>query len=235
MDHQQRIDAILEGLIEGDRTLATAVVRGAIAAGMPAEDVMLEILWPAYEQIERAFRADTLTTLSYRFATRLLRVLCDRVSAGFDTQPSNGSRVFAVCGPTDADELAGQMACDLLEREGYEIAYAGGSIATDEILEHVQNTQPDVLLLFASSPADLPEIRLMIDRLNEIGACRATQIVVGGGVFNRAEGLAEEIGADLWGEDPLDVCQAIMDEPERRATDDQRTVGRQRRPQAKAA
>ncbi|MEM9082333.1 MAG: hypothetical protein AAGB34_01970, partial [Planctomycetota bacterium] len=57
-------------------------------------------------------------------------------------------------------------------------------------------------------------------------ACRQTQVVVGGGVFNRAEGLAEEIGADLWGEDPMDVIQAIVDEPECRMSQDQRTVGK---------
>ena len=34
----------------------------------------------------------------------------------------------------------------------------------------------------------------MIDRIREIGAVPDLQVVVGGGVFNRADGLAEEIG-----------------------------------------
>lgn len=40
------------------------------------------------------------------------------------------------------------------------------------------------------------------------------QIVVGGGIFNRAPGLAEEIGADLWATSPrelLSVLESMQD------------------------
>jgi hypothetical protein len=56
------------------------------------------------------------------------------------------------------------------------------------------------------------------------------QVVVGGGVFNRAEGLAEEIGADLWAKNPAQLIARLNTQSERRATEDQRTVGRNRRP-----
>jgi hypothetical protein len=59
--------------------------------------------------------------------------------------------------------------------------------------------------------------------------------VVGGGVFNRAEGLAEEIGADLWAKDPTQLLERLAGEPERRATPEQRTVGRHRRSSKSAA
>ena len=55
------------------------------------------------------------------------------------------------------------------------------------------------------------------------------QIAVGGGVFNRADGLAEEIGADLWATTPLSLVEAMIAEPARRAVADQRTVGRKRK------
>jgi hypothetical protein len=67
-----------------------------------------------------------------------------------------------------------------------------------------------------------------IDTLHEIGACPTLQIAVGAGVFNRAEGLAEEIGADLWASNPLELAERLVDEPRRRADFSQRTVGRTR-------
>ena len=54
------------------------------------------------------------------------------------------------------------------------------------------------------------------------------QIVVGGGIFNRAEGLAEEIGADLWATTPCALITRLEEEPLRRATPEQRTVGQTR-------
>ncbi|MCA9294262.1 MAG: cobalamin-dependent protein [Phycisphaerales bacterium] len=231
MSYVELSERLLEALIDGDRAASRAVVDDAHTMGSTAEDIVAELYWPTYETIEKLYRGDQLSNMGHHLATRLLRTLVDQASQHFDYQPSNGRTVFAVCGPTDADELAGQIAADFIEREGYSIKYAGGGIASDEVLEMVQTSQPDVLLLFASAPSDLPDIRALIDQLGEIGACRKTQIVVGGGVFNRAEGLAEEIGADLWAEDPCELCEVLLKQATRRATAEQRTVGRKARPQ----
>jgi MerR family transcriptional regulator, light-induced transcriptional regulator len=226
---------LFEALINGDRPTSRAIVDECYREGITAECVVSELFWPTYEQIETLFREDKLTTLAHHMATRLLRSLCDQAAQKFSFNKPVGRSVFAVCGPTDADELAGQMAADLLEAEGFSVNYAGSGIANDELLEIMQSTQPDVLLLFSSAPGDLPGIRELIDTMREIGACDRVQIVVGGGVFNRAEGLAEEIGADLWAEDPTELCQIMIDYPQHRAEDEQRTVGRNRKPTRKAA
>ena len=90
--------------------------------------------------------------------------------------------------------------------------------------------------MFASGASDLPQIRQLIDTLHEIGACPNLQIVVAAGVFNRADGLAEEIGADLWAKSPLELVEMLVEEPQRRAQAEQRTVGRKRKvPKREAA
>lgn len=228
-------ERLFEALVNGDRDGARAIVQGTIDERVTAVDLLTEILWPTYETVEKLFRADQMTALAHHLATRLLRVLSDQAAIRLDRQASLGRTIFAVCGPTDPDELSAQIAVDLLEREGFQMTYAGGGIATDEILAHVQLNQPDVLVLFASAPQDLPGIRGLIDTLGEIGAARKTQIVVGGGVFNRAEGLAEEIGADLWATNPTDLVIEIVENPEQRATPEQHTVGRKRNLRVQAA
>jgi len=226
------VERLFEALITGDRPGSRRVVDDAAGRGATPEQLVSEVFWPTYEIVQRAHREDRLTTLAHHLATRLLRVLVDQAAANFTAQQTNAKTIFAVCGPTDADELAAQMAIDLLEAQGYAVAFAGGGIARDEILEQVQERRPDVLLLFASAPCDLPNIRALVDTMHEIGACRETQIAVGGGVFNRADGLAEEIGADVWATSPTDLVAALQTKPLQRARADQRTVGRKRRREA---
>lgn len=220
------IERLFEALISGDRQSARAIISETQREETPAELLMTDLFWPAYNKIETLHRADQISALAHHYATRLLRVLVDQTATRLTRQPARGRSVIAFCGPTDPDELGAQMAVDLLEADGYEVRFAAGGIAEDEILGHVQSEQPDVLLLFASAPQDLPGTRWLIDKLIEIGACEKTQVIVGGGVYNRAEGLAEEIGADLWAETPAEVVQVLEEEPERRMSPDQRTVGR---------
>lgn len=230
MSQEILIERLFDALVSGDRSAAREIVAETFSSGCSAEQILTDLFWPTYERVETFHRHDQLATLSHHLATRLLRTLVDQTTLRLTRNGSNGRTVFAVCGPTDADELAAQMAVDLLEATGFEVQFAGGGIAMDEILARVQSQKPDHLLLFASAPQDLPEIRGLIDTLNEIGACSPAsgrlQVVVGGGVFNRADGLAEEIGADLWATTPADLVAEMTSFPERRASEDQRTVGK---------
>lgn len=226
------LDRFFEALVNGDRSRATELTQQARRQGASPRDMVIDLFWPAHETIDRLYRADQLSTLSYHFATRLLRVLVDRTASQLERSAPLNHTVFAVCGTTEGEEMAAQMAVDLLEAAGFTVSFAGGGLPGDEILARVHETKPSTLLMFASSPGDLPSIRDVIDRLREIKACPDTQIVVGGGVFNRAEGLAEEIGADLWASDPLELVEMLIENPTQRAQQNQRTVGKKRKVKA---
>ena len=156
------------------------------------------------------FRRDQITTLSHHYATRMLRMLVDQAQARYTMAPSRNKRIALFCGPNETEELAGQMVADLLEADGYEITFAGGGVANDEIREEIGQREPDVLLLFASSAKDAPFIRELIDNIRENAGHPDMQIAVGGGIFNRAPGLDEEIGADLSATSPSDLLERLV-------------------------
>ena len=235
MNNEIVVERLFETLIKGDREATRAIVQETIGAGIPAETLSIEVYWKILEMIISLYRADQLSTVAHHYATRLLRSLIDQVQARYTSKPSRDRSILTFSGPSEADELAGQLVADLAEADGYEVCFGGGGVAGDEILAEVGQRRPDVLLMFSSAPADAPQIRQVIDSIRTIGACPDVQIVVGGGVFSRADGLAEEIGADLWASDPAQLLERLTLEPNRRATSDQRTVGRHRRSGSKSA
>jgi len=233
-------ERLFHALASGQRAGSRDIVAECIREGMAAEEIAHEIFWDVLQQVAGLHRQDQISSLSYNYATRLLRSLVDQLHAGYERRPSAGHRVLLFTGDAIADEIGGHLMADLLEAGGFEVFFAGGGIARDEILGEVGERRPDTLLMFASAASDAPDIRVLIDTIRGVGACPEMQIVVGGGVFNRAEGLAEEIGADAWARDPFEVVEILLEEPERRATPDQRTVGRNRKvpaatPRARAA
>jgi hypothetical protein len=70
------------------------------------------------------------------------------------------------------------------------------------------------LVLFASAASDAPSIRAIIDAVKGVNALPGMEIVVGGGVFNRADGLAEEIGASRVAKSPAHLVSTLQ-EPKR--------------------
>ena len=177
-------------------------------------NLITDLLWPTHQQIEKLYKQDQLSRMCHHMAVRLLRQIIDQNSAQLTFDYSRQKSILVFCGPSENEELGAQMAVDVLEASGFEVRFGGGGVAADEIMGRVNEDAPSILLMFCSAPQDLPEIRGMIDQLREIGAANGTQIAVGGGVFNRAEGLAEEIGADLWACSPMEMAQTLIEEPE---------------------
>lgn len=234
MHQEAMMERFFEALITGDRPGSRTIAQQAREAMGGAQNLITELFWPTHQQIEKLYKADQLTRMSHHMAVRLLRQLIDQNAAHLAFERPRGKSVLAFCGPSENEELGAQMAVDVLESQGFEVRFGGAGVASDEIMARVNEDKPNVLMMFCSAPHDLPEIRGLIDTLREIGAAAGTQIAVGGGVFNRAEGLAEEIGADLWATTPMEMAEMLIEEPERRAEMEQRTVGRSKR-KAKAA
>lgn len=205
-------EQLLSLLVSGERRAARQLVDAVYSAGVEAETVSKEVFWPLLESISTLYRKDQLTTLSHHYASRLLRMLVDQAQARYTNQGLRGKRIAMFCGASETEELAGQMVADLLEADGYDITFAGGGVANDEIREELGEREPDILLLFASSAKDAPSIRGLIDEIRENGAYTGMQIVVGGGIFNRAPGLAEEIGADVCASSPRDLLEKLVSE-----------------------
>lgn len=229
MQRDHFLEKFFNALISGDRPTARALVAEGLAEHGSAELVLSEMFWPSLENIQRLHRADQLSDLCYNYATRLMRQLVDQVSIRLNFSERVGRTVLLASGAEQAEELAAQMAADLLEAAGYDVYYLGGGVANDEIVAQIGAIEADVLVVFGAVNSTVPQTRLLIDNLHEIGVCPKLQIVVGGGIFNRADGLAEEIGADAWAATPTELAEVLQTQADKRMADDQRTVGRRRR------
>lgn len=229
MNEEILVERFFQVLITGDRSGSRTLVEECRDSDMPAERLAQDVYWPVLEMIQSLYRADQLTTLAHHYATRLLRSLINQAQAHYSQSERRGRKILMFSGPGEVDELTGQLTADLAEADGYDVFFGGGGVANDEILEEVGEQRPDVLLMFSSAPSDAPNIRQLIDTIRGVDACPEMQIVVGGGIFNRAEGLAEEIGADLWAKSPDELLEVLDSDKERRATAEQRTVGRNRK------
>lgn len=228
-----RRDALIErfynSLISGDRPGARAIIDELLQADATAERILSRLFWPTLEHVQNLYRNDQLSDLAHHYATRLMRSLADQMQLRLTTSESRNKKVLLVCGPEESEEIGAQILADMLEADGYTVRFVGGGVANDEIISEVGEYQADVLLVFGVVPSTVPFTRVLIDRLHDIGVCPKVQIAVGGGVFNRADGLAEEIGADLWAQTPEEMVQLLAKHPEQRMKSDQRTVGRKRR------
>jgi methanogenic corrinoid protein MtbC1 len=219
----------IEILLAGDRVSARKYINNAIAAGVAARDLLNELIWPIMEELQSLYKEDRISISSLNLATRLNRSITDQLTGMLERKPVNGRKVLIFCGNDEPEELGGQLCADLFECEGWTVRFAGGGVPEDEVLTLIGANQPDLLVMFGTLPSGVPAVRKLIDYLRDVNSCPNMQVMCCGGIYKRAEGLAEEIGADLYAPDAADAIRIADEHPTRRASAEQQTVGRMRR------
>jgi methanogenic corrinoid protein MtbC1 len=219
----------VQTLLTGDRPACRRILDKAADCGVGPRQLLLELCWPAQEAIRELYRQNKISLASHHMATRLNRATVDRVCGSLPMEAGRDRKVLVICGDNEPEELGGQITADLFEAAGFEVKFLGGGIPNDEVLHLLGHWRPDLLCLFATMPQDMPATRKLIDYLRDVDSQPNLQIMCCGGIYKRAEGLAEEIGADLFAQDPDDAVGVALASPHRRATVDQQTVGRTRR------
>ena len=225
----------MEHLFGGKRAEAREMLLAAQDRGIPAAKLLKTIIWPAMEQADKLYRQNEIGRLTEQMATRINRMIADQLQGYMRREPKSGQRIVVTCGEGEVEELGAQITADLFEAEGWSVWLLGAGIPNDEILEFLGKVCPDVLCIYGEQAVGIPGTRRLIDMIRGIGVCEQMQILAVGGVFNRAEGLAEEIRADLFAKNAQDAVTTVQDHPVRVPIPDVPQPGRRRKRKPRAA
>ena len=231
MIKQDTLARYLEPLLRGDRKACRAVIEETLQSGVPANSVYVNIVWPVMEEIDNLLRQDKITPIQEHLATRVNRTIVDQLQNKLPRRPGKNQKVVVCCAPDELQELGAQMITDLFESDGWDVRFLGGGLTNDDILSFINEYAPAILLIYGTAPRQAPEVRRLIDTIKSVNAWPDMRILVSGGLFNRAEGLWQEMEADLYAADPVEALQvASGDAPVPQG--EQRTINRRKkRPQ----
>jgi methanogenic corrinoid protein MtbC1 len=224
------LERYLEPLLRGDRKACRAVIEETLQSGIPANSVYINIIWPIMVEIEKLLHSDKITLIQEHLATRINHTIVDQLQNKLPCKPSKGKKIVVCCSPYELQELGAQMMVDLFESNGWEVRFLGGGLTNDDILSFINEYGPNILLMYGISPRQAPQIRQLIDTIRAINAWPNMRVMVSGGLFNRAEGLWEEIGADLFAETTIEAVDlASTENPIPRF--ERRTINRRKKKQ----
>jgi methanogenic corrinoid protein MtbC1 len=213
MIREEIVQHYLDALLKGDRRNSRLVIEETLQSGAPTNLVYMEVVWPTMVEIERQLRAEQITPAQEHLATRINRTIVDQLQNKLPRRQARNKKIVVCCAPEELQELGGQIIADLFDSDGWEVRFLGGSLTNDDILTFVHEYAPDILLIYGTSPKQAPSVRQLIDRVKDVNAHPNMQIMASGGLFNRAEGLWQEIGADAFAataEEALEVAAGAV-------------------------
>lgn len=212
------LEQFIKLLVAGDRVGCRDFLREYIAEGYDSQQAFETLVWPACATIDQLSRKDQILPIHEHAAMMLLAQLVQRLECGLVKHPARCRQVIVTSGRSPSEELAAEIFAGLAEADGFDVVFLGGGVESDDLFAEVGRRLPEFVVSFAAAGSDAPRLRRLIDAVRRQDPVPGLQIGVGGGVFERVPGLAEEIGAHFSGDTPFDMLEALR----RAAT----TVGR---------
>jgi methanogenic corrinoid protein MtbC1 len=203
-------------LLAADRPAAQRLVLQEAEAGTDVRDLYLCVLQPAQHEVGRLWHCGTLSIAEEHYCTAATASLMAQLQPYFQRTPRNGRRLLAACVAGDLHTLGLQMVADFLEYDGWSVSYLGASTPLDSIRHLAANQGVDLVLVAASMPHHVPQVRTLVAALRQDAATRHVRVLVGGRPFGHAADLWESTGADAWASNAAEavvVAQGLFKSP----------------------
>jgi 5-methyltetrahydrofolate--homocysteine methyltransferase len=193
------LNRLNDAILNGDVNTAVAATREALAAGLPAVDIITGHMIPAMDEVGRRFECEDyfvpellLSARAMKASMELLRPLLAEQGA----RPAGRVVIGTVKG--DLHDIGKNLVASMLEGGGFSVIDLGANVAPEKFVEAIRENNPELVCLSALLTVTMPSMKLTVDALRSAGLRDRVKVLVGGAPVTKH--FADEIGADGYGE-----------------------------------
>jgi 5-methyltetrahydrofolate--homocysteine methyltransferase len=203
------IEEIREAVIQGQAGVAVEKVQQALNEGESAEAILNQGLISAMQRVGELFEEGTAFVpemlIAARAMDKALNVLKPHlVEAG--VKPIARVAIGTVKG--DLHDIGKKLVAMMLEGSGFEIVDLGINVPPEKFVDAVRDGV-QVVALSALLTTTMPNMKNVVDALQEAGLRTQTRVIIGGAPVNQA--YADQIGADGYAPDASSAVRKVRE------------------------
>jgi 5-methyltetrahydrofolate--homocysteine methyltransferase len=204
------LDDIGRAVCDGDRDEVVRLVRDAIAAGTPAQEILAGGLIPGMQALGARFKDGQAFLPEILISARAMNSGLDGLRPHLAGHEAS-ARGTVVLGTVEGDlhDIGKNLVGMLLSGNGFTVVDLGVDVSAAAFVSAAREHGADVVALSALLTTTAPQFRTVIRALDEAGLRAAVAVMVGGAPVTRA--LADGVGADGFADD----CVSAVDEAAR--------------------
>ena len=194
------LETIYQAVLDGDAPAAESAVKEALAANVPAEDILQKACIPAMGEVGRLFEEGEKFVPEMLISARAMQksvALLKPLLAQGNIQAVGKVIVGTVQG--DLHDIGKNLVGMMLEGTGFEVIDLGTDVTPSKFVEAVKTHHPQLIGLSALLTTTMPSMKKIVDALQEAGLRGQVKVLIGGAPVTEA--YANQIGADGYAPD----------------------------------
>jgi 5-methyltetrahydrofolate--homocysteine methyltransferase len=205
----QDLKALSDAILTGDAKTARDITEKALAAGVDPLVLVNEHMIPAMAEVGRRYECNEyfvpellISARAMKSSLELIRPLL--VASG--REPAGRVAIGTVKG--DLHDIGKKLVAMMLEGSGFEIIDLGIDVPPEKFVEAARQGAK-VVALSALLTTTMPNMKHVIDAIQQAGLRDQTRIIIGGAPVNQA--YADQIGADGYAPDASSAVRKVRE------------------------
>jgi 5-methyltetrahydrofolate--homocysteine methyltransferase len=190
-----KLTQLYNAILDGDETSANHEVQAALMSDLKPEEILMEGMIPAMQEVGRRFEAGDYYVPEMLIAARAMQsallVLKPQLVA---TDVKSAGRVAIGTVKGDLHDIGKNLVKLMLEGAGFEVMDLGVDVPPEKFVEIISSGEVDVVALSTLLTTTMPHMKSTIEAIEHAGLREKVRIIVGGAPVT--QGYADEIGAD---------------------------------------
>ena len=197
-------DELIKSVVDGQVAEAAELTQKALAAQVPAKEVLDKGLLPAMNLVGTDFENGQIFLPELLMAGDAMKASIELLRPGLSSTGAAYAGKYVI-GTVEGDlhDIGKNIVILMLEGNGWEVTDLGRDISPQRFGEEIEKGSYDILGLSALLTFTMPKMPETIDFLKNAGLRDKVKIMVGGAPLNQA--FADQIGADAYARDAVEA------------------------------
>ncbi|MBU2534866.1 MAG: corrinoid protein [Chloroflexota bacterium] len=197
-------DELTNSIVDGQVAKAAEATQKALAAQVPAKEILDKGLLPAMNRVGSDFESGEIFLPELLMAGDAMKTSIGLLRPELSSQGAAYAGKYAI-GTVEGDlhDIGKNIVVLMLEGNGWEVTDLGIDITPDRFCEEIRKGNYDILGLSALLTFTMPKMPETINILKEAGLRDKVKVMVGGAPLNQA--FADQIGADAFARDAVEA------------------------------
>ena len=189
------VEAVYNAVLEGDAGEAASQVEAALAADVPASDILNNGCIAAMAEVGRLFEEGEMFVPEMLIAARAMQAGMNLLKPHLaEGEITSAGKVVIGTVAGDLHDIGKNLVGMMMEGAGFEIVDLGTDVGADAFVAAVKEHGPDLIGMSALLTTTMPSMTATVEALTEAGLRDQVKVLIGGAPVT--QGFCDEIGAD---------------------------------------
>lgn len=195
----------LEFLLSGNKDKARSLIIDIYNSGVDIEYIYFNILEKILREVGRLWEIGKIDVWNEHYVSENILDIMREVKSLKDNKKYKNISLISLTAGAEEHNIGIKMISDLLEVEGYNVAYLGSNIPTISIINAIRSKKPKVIAISVTISNNVESAKNIIKAIRDDFNEKAPIIIVGGMAFSKLNNACEYVNADYYCKDIEDI------------------------------